>query len=85
MGVVYALVAGQPLGILGTTGPALILDTLLFNFCKYVKGPIVYTCTRGETYTCTGIKIAIIYLNFILFNPNLDNIMNSMEYTKAAN
>ncbi|XP_055869430.1 sodium bicarbonate cotransporter 3-like isoform X3 [Biomphalaria glabrata] len=33
-GILYALFSGQPLNILGSTGPMLILEMILFNFCK---------------------------------------------------
>ncbi|XP_050683435.1 anion exchange protein 3-like isoform X3 [Leptidea sinapis] len=33
-GVFFALVAGQPMMITGATGPLLLLDDALFNFCK---------------------------------------------------
>jgi MFS superfamily sulfate permease-like transporter len=34
-GVLFALFAGQPLNILGSTGPMLVLEMILYNFCKY--------------------------------------------------
>ncbi|KAK3586799.1 hypothetical protein CHS0354_002538 [Potamilus streckersoni] len=34
VGVVYALFAGQPMTILGSTGPVLVFETILHNFCK---------------------------------------------------
>ncbi|KAK3789928.1 hypothetical protein RRG08_004040 [Elysia crispata] len=33
-GVVFALFAGQPLNILGSTGPMLVLETIIFEFCR---------------------------------------------------
>ncbi|XP_076087744.1 electrogenic sodium bicarbonate cotransporter 1-like [Mytilus galloprovincialis] len=33
-GVIFALFAGQPLNILGSTGPMLVLEMILFKFCK---------------------------------------------------
>jgi len=32
-GVVYALFSGQPLTILGSTGPVLVFETIVYNFC----------------------------------------------------
>ncbi|ESP01661.1 hypothetical protein LOTGIDRAFT_139286, partial [Lottia gigantea] len=32
-GVLFALFAGQPLNILGSTGPMLVLEMILYNFC----------------------------------------------------
>uniref|UniRef100_UPI00398ED890 sodium bicarbonate cotransporter 3-like isoform X8 n=1 Tax=Pristiophorus japonicus TaxID=55135 RepID=UPI00398ED890 len=33
-GIIYSLFAGQPLTILGSTGPVLIFEKILFKFCK---------------------------------------------------
>ncbi|CAG5119187.1 unnamed protein product [Candidula unifasciata] len=33
-GVVYALFSGQPLNILGSTGPMLVMETIIFQFCR---------------------------------------------------
>ena len=37
VGVLFALFAGQPLNILGSTGPMLVLEMILYRFCKYVR------------------------------------------------
>ena len=34
VGVTYALFSGQPLTILGSTGPILVFETIMYNFCK---------------------------------------------------
>jgi MFS superfamily sulfate permease-like transporter len=36
-GIIYGLFAGQPLTILGSTGPVLIFETILFDVCKSVN------------------------------------------------
>ncbi|XP_069770112.1 sodium bicarbonate cotransporter 3-like isoform X1 [Narcine bancroftii] len=36
-GIVYSLFAGQPLTILGSTGPVLVFEKILFKFCKKYK------------------------------------------------
>jgi len=33
-GILFALFSGQPLNILGSTGPMLVLEMILFNFCR---------------------------------------------------
>ncbi|XP_074520659.1 sodium-driven chloride bicarbonate exchanger-like isoform X2 [Halichoeres trimaculatus] len=33
-GIAYSLIAGQPLTILGSTGPVLVFEKILFKFCK---------------------------------------------------
>merc|ERR1719412_432786 len=33
-GVLFGLFAGQPLNILGSTGPILVFETIVFDFCK---------------------------------------------------
>ena len=35
-GVLFALFAGQPLNILGSTGPMLVMEGILYRMCKYV-------------------------------------------------
>ena len=35
-GVLFALFSGQPLNILGSTGPMLVMEEILYNMCKYV-------------------------------------------------
>ena len=34
VGITYGLFSGQPLTILGSTGPILVFETILFDFCK---------------------------------------------------
>uniref|UniRef100_A0A8C6X3J4 Anion exchange protein n=1 Tax=Naja naja TaxID=35670 RepID=A0A8C6X3J4_NAJNA len=48
-GVVYSLFAGQPLTILGSTGPVLVFEKILFKFCKDYK--LSYLALR----TCIGL------------------------------
>ena len=33
-GILFALFSGQPLNILGSTGPMLVLEMILYNFCQ---------------------------------------------------
>ena len=33
-GVVFAMLSGQPLTIMGLTGPDLVFETLVFDFCE---------------------------------------------------
>jgi hypothetical protein len=35
--IIYGLFAGQPLTILGSTGPVLVFETTLFDFCRSVN------------------------------------------------
>ena len=34
VGVAYGLFSGQPLTILGPTGPTLVFETIVYNFCQ---------------------------------------------------
>jgi len=34
-GLLYALFAGQPLTIVGATGPMLVFESIVFRTCKY--------------------------------------------------
>ena len=36
VGVTYGFLSGQPLTILGSTGPILVFETIMFDFCKSV-------------------------------------------------
>ncbi|KAI1229785.1 Electroneutral sodium bicarbonate exchanger 1, partial [Lamprotornis superbus] len=51
-GVVYSLFAGQPLTILGSTGPVLVFEKILYKFCKEYK--LSYLSLR----TCIGLWTA---------------------------
>ncbi|MCZ6817713.1 MAG: PTS sugar transporter subunit IIA, partial [Planctomycetota bacterium] len=55
-GVVYALVAGQPLIILGGTGPLLIFTVILFNLCEDMSLPFL------ETRACVGLWTGLLLL-----------------------
>uniref|UniRef100_A0A8D2LM63 Anion exchange protein n=1 Tax=Varanus komodoensis TaxID=61221 RepID=A0A8D2LM63_VARKO len=48
-GVVYSLFAGQPLTILGSTGPVLVFEKILFKFCKE------YGLSYLSLRTCIGL------------------------------
>merc|ERR1719367_944305 len=56
VGVAYGLFSGQPLTILGSTGPILVFETIMFDFCKSVEWDYI-----GFRF-CTGIWIGIILL-----------------------
>ncbi|XP_056371063.1 electroneutral sodium bicarbonate exchanger 1 isoform X1 [Oenanthe melanoleuca] len=51
-GVVYSLFAGQPLTILGSTGPVLVFEKILYKFCKD------YTLSYLSLRTCIGLWTA---------------------------
>ncbi|KAM9252096.1 electroneutral sodium bicarbonate exchanger 1 [Cariama cristata] len=52
-GVVYSLCAGQPLIILGSTGPVLVFEQILYKFCKEYK--LSYLSLRA----CIGLWTAV--------------------------
>ncbi|KAM8915396.1 electroneutral sodium bicarbonate exchanger 1 isoform 2-T2 [Spinachia spinachia] len=53
-GVAYSVFAGQPLTILGSTGPVLVFEKILFKFCKDYK--LSYLSLR----TCIGLWTAVL-------------------------
>ncbi|XP_014811206.1 PREDICTED: electroneutral sodium bicarbonate exchanger 1 isoform X5 [Calidris pugnax] len=53
-GVVYSLFAGQPLTILGSTGPVLVFEKILYKFCKDYM--LSYLSLRG----CIGLWTAFL-------------------------
>ncbi|XP_053149972.1 electroneutral sodium bicarbonate exchanger 1 isoform X2 [Hemicordylus capensis] len=55
-GVVYSLFAGQPLTILGSTGPVLVFEKILFKFCKD------YGLSYLSLRTCIGLWTAFMCL-----------------------
>ncbi|XP_055016293.1 electroneutral sodium bicarbonate exchanger 1 [Boleophthalmus pectinirostris] len=55
-GVAYSLFAGQPLTILGSTGPVLVFEKILFRFCKD------YGLSYLSLRTCIGLWTAFLCL-----------------------
>ncbi|XP_061109368.1 sodium bicarbonate cotransporter 3-like [Conger conger] len=55
-GVAFSLFAGQPLTILGSTGPVLVFEKILFKFCKD------YGLTYLSLRTCIGLWTAFLCL-----------------------
>ncbi|XP_056435312.1 sodium-driven chloride bicarbonate exchanger-like isoform X1 [Gadus chalcogrammus] len=53
-GVAYSLFAGQPLTILGSTGPVLVFEKILFKFCKE------YGLSYLSLRTCIGLWTAFL-------------------------
>ncbi|XP_074878096.1 electroneutral sodium bicarbonate exchanger 1-like [Buteo buteo] len=53
-GVVYCLFAGQPLTILGSTGPVLVFEKILYKFCKE------YTLSYLSLRVCIGLWTAFL-------------------------
>uniref|UniRef100_A0A8C3GKL8 Anion exchange protein n=1 Tax=Cairina moschata TaxID=8855 RepID=A0A8C3GKL8_CAIMO len=53
-GVVYSLFAGQPLTILGSTGPVLVFEKILYKFCKD------YALSYLSLRTCIGLWTAFL-------------------------
>uniref|UniRef100_A0A671Y712 Anion exchange protein n=1 Tax=Sparus aurata TaxID=8175 RepID=A0A671Y712_SPAAU len=55
-GVAYSIFAGQPLTILGSTGPVLVFEKILFKFCKD------YGLSYLSLRTCIGLWTALLCL-----------------------
>ncbi|TKS71567.1 Electroneutral sodium bicarbonate exchanger 1 [Collichthys lucidus] len=55
-GVAYSLFAGQPLTILGSTGPVLVFEKILFKFCRD------YDLSYLSLRTCIGLWTALLCL-----------------------
>uniref|UniRef100_A0A8C5KTV1 Anion exchange protein n=1 Tax=Jaculus jaculus TaxID=51337 RepID=A0A8C5KTV1_JACJA len=53
-GIAYSLFAGQPLTILGSTGPVLVFEKILFKFCKD------YSLSYLSLRTCIGLWTAFL-------------------------
>ena len=35
-GIIYGFFSGQPLTVLGSTGPVLVFENILYDFCRYL-------------------------------------------------
>ena len=49
-GLIYALFAGQPLTIVGATGPMLVFESIVFRICKYDR--ILCATNNNSYYYC---------------------------------
>eukprot|EP00794_Sanderia_malayensis_P012950 gene12950-14282_t len=63
-GVGYGLFSGQPLTILGSTGPVLVFETILFEFCETMKWD--YLSFR----LWTGLWIGVILILLVAFDAS---------------
>jgi len=66
-GVIYALFSGQPLIILGGTGPLLVFTVILYEICGDYDIPFL------PTYAWVGVWTAVLLLS-------LTNASNLMRY-----
>ncbi|XP_027858896.1 electroneutral sodium bicarbonate exchanger 1 isoform X1 [Xiphophorus couchianus] len=66
-GVAYSLFAGQPLTILGSTGPVLVFEKILFKFCKD------YDLSYLSLRACIGLWTAL--LCFILVATDASSLV----------
>uniref|UniRef100_A0A8C6L3T3 Anion exchange protein n=1 Tax=Nothobranchius furzeri TaxID=105023 RepID=A0A8C6L3T3_NOTFU len=55
-GIAYSLFAGQPLTILGSTGPVLVFEKILFKFCNFSASRVSFNVT------CIGLWTAFFCL-----------------------
>ncbi|XP_075301833.1 electroneutral sodium bicarbonate exchanger 1-like [Opisthocomus hoazin] len=63
-GVVYSLFAGQPLTILGSTGPILVFENILYKFCK--EHSLSYLSLRA----CIGLWTAFLCIVLVATNAS---------------
>lgn len=68
-GVIYALFSGQPLSILGGTGPMLVLTVLLYQMCKDVF-PDQYTELFLPLYSWIGLWTALFVVLMAIFETS---------------
>uniref|UniRef100_A0A8C6L6R5 Anion exchange protein n=1 Tax=Nothobranchius furzeri TaxID=105023 RepID=A0A8C6L6R5_NOTFU len=59
-GIAYSLFAGQPLTILGSTGPVLVFEKILFKFCNFSASR--YGLSYLSLRTCIGLWTAFFCL-----------------------
>ncbi|NXU97936.1 S4A8 protein, partial [Cettia cetti] len=74
-GVVYSLFAGQPLTILGSTGPVLVFEKILYKFCKGVMLLLVHREGESPWGVCFPLSTKLLNLVFAgrgnRFCPNI--------------
>jgi len=59
-GVLYAVLAGQPLNILGTTGPLLVFITTLFQLCQRMGIPFLPTYAWVSLWTAALVMVCAV-------------------------
>ncbi|CAG2104308.1 unnamed protein product [Medioppia subpectinata] len=63
-GVIYGFFSGQPLTVLGSTGPVLIFETILYDFCK------IYDFNYLNIRLWIGMSVAIILMILVAFDAS---------------
>lgn len=63
-GTIYALTSGQPLTILGGTGPLLVFTGLLYQLCQRLNAPFL------ATYAWVGLWTALILIALVAVGAN---------------
>lgn len=64
-GVAYALLSGQPLTVLGGTGPLLVFTGLLYQLCERLGVPFL------PAYACVGLwEKSVFLVGFVAFGLN---------------
>uniref|UniRef100_A0A0K0FUB6 Anion exchange protein n=1 Tax=Strongyloides venezuelensis TaxID=75913 RepID=A0A0K0FUB6_STRVS len=58
-GVIYHFFSGQPLTIIGSTGPVLVFETIVFDLCKGTLGGIDYLSFRFWVHVWTALILII--------------------------
>ncbi|NXY39445.1 S4A8 protein, partial [Pomatorhinus ruficollis] len=95
-GVVYSLFAGQPLTILGSTGPVLVFEKILYKFCKGLVLLLLHR--KGESpwawgSVCSPLSTKLLNLVFAgrgnRFCPNIQvvfywNILNFGDFIEQV-
>uniref|UniRef100_A0A0N4Z2E9 Anion exchange protein n=1 Tax=Parastrongyloides trichosuri TaxID=131310 RepID=A0A0N4Z2E9_PARTI len=61
-GVIYHLFSGQPLTIIGSTGPVLVFETIVFDLCKGTLGGIDYLSFRLWVHIWTAVILVIMVI-----------------------
>lgn len=78
-GVAYSLFAGQPLTILGSTGPVLVFEKILFKFCKYVY-LIVALSWHYNTWNVTENNVAFYTFSHLSGFNNCNDLFHVISF-----
>ena len=70
-GTVYALFSGQPLTIVGATGPLLVFESIIYQLCRWVLTP--YAIGLYSQFDCDFSDLCIYFIfKFLEYRSNIE-------------
>ena len=89
-GFLYALFAGQPLTIVGATGPMLVFESIVFRICKYERFlcaimTITTTISHDPRAGRQGVGLTMSQTVFVHSFPSLSLLCSVLIRSKSIN